>query len=53
MVEYEHWQKHKPSCRSLGCRLQFAGAEKGLLAIRLQKAKTLAFSAALRAIQGA
>jgi hypothetical protein len=48
MVEYEHWQKNKQRCRSSGCRLQFGGAENGLLTIRLQnlKTKTL-FSAAL------
>jgi hypothetical protein len=45
MVEYEHWQQNKPGCRSSGCRLQFGGAENGLLATRLQKCKTL-FSAA-------
>jgi hypothetical protein len=45
MVEYEHWQKKKRSCRSSGCRLQVGGAENGLLAIRLQNPMTL-FSAA-------
>jgi hypothetical protein len=32
MVEYEHWQKNEPNLRSSGCRLQFGGAENGLLA---------------------
>jgi hypothetical protein len=41
MVEYEHWQKNKPGCRSLGCRLQFGGAENGLLVIALQKSSTI------------
>jgi hypothetical protein len=45
MVEYEHWQKNKPKCRSSGCGLQFGGAENDLLAIRLQSSNTL-FSAA-------
>jgi hypothetical protein len=45
-VEYEqHRQKSKPNIRSLGCGLQFGGAENGLLAIRLQSSNTL-FSAA-------
>jgi hypothetical protein len=35
MVEYEHWQKIKPKCRSSGCGLEFGGAENDLLAIRL------------------
>jgi hypothetical protein len=38
--EYEHWQKFKPGCRSLGCGLQFGGAENDLLAIRLQSSNT-------------
>jgi hypothetical protein len=41
MVEYEHWQKSKPKCRSSGCGLQFGGAENDLLAIRVQSSKTL------------
>jgi hypothetical protein len=46
MVEaYEHWHKIKRKCRSLGCGLQFSGAENDLLAIRLQSSNTL-FSAA-------
>jgi hypothetical protein len=45
MVEYEHWQKIKPKCRSSGCGLQFGDAGNDLLAIRLQSSKTL-FSAA-------
>jgi hypothetical protein len=45
MVEYEHWQKIKPKCRSSGCGLHFGGAENDLLAIRLQSSKT-PFSAA-------
>jgi hypothetical protein len=45
VVEYEHWHEIKRKCRSLGCGLQFGGAENGLLAIRLQSSKTL-FSAA-------
>jgi hypothetical protein len=45
MVEYEHWRKKKRKCRSLGCGLQFGGAENDLLAIRPQSSKTL-FSAA-------
>jgi hypothetical protein len=36
MVEYEHWRKKKRKGRSLGCGLQFGGAENDLLAIRLQ-----------------
>jgi hypothetical protein len=28
MVEYEHWQRNKPGCRSSGCWFQFGGAEK-------------------------
>jgi hypothetical protein len=45
MVEYEHWHKIKRKCRSLGCGLQFSGAENDLLAIRRQSSNTL-FSAA-------
>jgi hypothetical protein len=45
MVEYEHWRKIKRKGRSLGCGLQFGGAENDLLAIRLQSSKTH-FSAA-------
>jgi hypothetical protein len=45
MVEYEHWHKIKRKCRSLGCGLQFGGAENDLLAIRLPSSNTL-FSAA-------
>jgi hypothetical protein len=45
MAEYEHWHKTKQKCRSLGCGLQFGGAENDLLAIRLQICKAL-FSAA-------
>jgi hypothetical protein len=45
MVEYEHWQKIKRKCRSLGCGLQFGGVENDLLAIRQQSSNTL-FSAA-------
>jgi hypothetical protein len=46
MVEYEHWHKIKRKCRSLGCGLQFGGAENDLLlAIGLQSSNTL-FSAA-------
>jgi hypothetical protein len=41
MVEYEHWRKIKRRGRSLGCGLQFGGAENGLLAIRLQILMTL------------
>jgi hypothetical protein len=41
MVEYEHWQKNKQDHRSSGCRLQFGGAENGLLAIRLQNLSTI------------
>jgi hypothetical protein len=57
MVEYEHWHKIKRKCRSLGCELQFGGAENGLLAIKLQSLNTL-FSARVlappvRAIRGA
>jgi hypothetical protein len=32
--------KQKPKCRSSGYRLQFGGAENGLLAIRLQSSNT-------------
>jgi hypothetical protein len=53
MVEYEHWRKQiKPNIRSLGCGLQFGGAENGLLAIALQNSSTI-FRHAVRAIQGA
>jgi hypothetical protein len=45
MIEYEHRQKIKPNIRSLGCGLQFGGAENDLLAIRPQSSNTL-FSAA-------
>jgi hypothetical protein len=45
MVEYEHWHKIKRNIRSLGCGLQFGGAENDLLAIRLKSSNTL-FSAA-------
>jgi hypothetical protein len=45
MVEYEHRHKTKRNIRSLGCGLQFGGAENDLLAIRLQSSKTF-FSAA-------
>jgi hypothetical protein len=38
-------KKNKPNIRSLGCGLQFGGAENDLLAIRLQSSKIL-FSAA-------
>jgi hypothetical protein len=41
MVEYEHWHNIKRKCRSLGCGLQFGGAENDLLAIRLQSSNTL------------
>jgi hypothetical protein len=41
MFEYEHWRKIKHNIRSLGCGLQFGGAENGLLAIRLQSSNTL------------
>jgi hypothetical protein len=41
MAEYKHWHKIKRKCRSLGCGLQFGGAENDLLAIRLQSPKTL------------
>jgi hypothetical protein len=44
MTEYEHWHKIKRKFRSLGCGLQFGGAENELLAIRLQSSNTL-FSA--------
>jgi hypothetical protein len=37
-------KKIKPGIRSLGCGLQFGGAENDLLAIRLQSSNTL-FSA--------
>jgi hypothetical protein len=38
----EYWQKKiKPKCRSLGCRLQFGGAENGLLTARLQSSNIL------------
>jgi hypothetical protein len=40
-IEYEHWHKTKRKCRSLGCGLQFGGAENDLLAIRLQSSSTL------------
>jgi hypothetical protein len=47
----EYWQKKiKPKCRSLGCRLQFGGAENGLLAIRLQSPMTLFAVSPVRAI---
>jgi hypothetical protein len=39
MVEYEHWHKIKPNIRSLGCGLQFGGAENDLLAIQAAKFK--------------
>jgi hypothetical protein len=52
MVEYEHWQKNKPSSRSPGCRLQFGGAEKSSSAITLQNSSTFSRHA-VRAIQGA
>jgi hypothetical protein len=45
MVEYEHWRKKERNIRSLGCGLQFGGAENDLLAIRLQSSMAL-FSAA-------
>jgi hypothetical protein len=45
MVDYEHWRKKKREGRSLGCGLQFGGAENDLLAIMLQSSMTL-FSAA-------
>jgi hypothetical protein len=46
MAEYgEHWHKIKRKGRSLGCGLQFGGAENDLLAIRLHSSNTL-FSAA-------
>jgi hypothetical protein len=46
MVEYKHWH------RSSGCRLQFGGAENGLLVVALQNSSTI-FRHAVRAIQGA
>jgi hypothetical protein len=52
MVEYEHWRKIKPDIRSSGCRLQFGGAENGLLAIALQSPSIISRHA-VRAIQGA
>jgi hypothetical protein len=52
MVEYEHWRKTKPFIRSLGCGLQFGGAETGLRAIALQNSSTISRHA-VRAIQGA
>jgi hypothetical protein len=52
MVEYEHWHKIKRKCRSLGCGLQFGGAENSLLAIALQNSSII-FRHAVRAIQGA
>jgi hypothetical protein len=45
MAEYEHWHKIKRKCRSLGCGLQFGGAENDMPAIRLQSSNAL-FSAA-------
>jgi hypothetical protein len=45
LVEYGHWRKKNRKGRSSGCRLQVGGAEKGLLAIRLQSPMAL-FSAA-------
>jgi hypothetical protein len=45
MVEYERRHKIKRNIQSLGCGLQFGGAENDLLAIRLQSSNTL-FSAA-------
>jgi hypothetical protein len=35
MVDYEHWHKIKQKYRSLGCGLQFGGAENDLLVVRL------------------
>jgi hypothetical protein len=35
-----HWHKIKQKCRSLGCGLQFGGAENYLLAIRLQNSSS-------------
>jgi hypothetical protein len=40
MVEYEHWHKIKRKCRSLGCRLQFGGAENYLAHNQAQAAKS-------------
>jgi hypothetical protein len=45
-------EKIKPNIRSLGCGLQFGGAENGLLAIALQNSSTT-FRHAVRATQGA
>jgi hypothetical protein len=45
-------EKIKPNIRSLGCGLQFGGAENGLLAIALQNSSTI-FRHAVRAIRGA
>jgi hypothetical protein len=42
----------RPNIRSLGCGLQFGGAENGLFAIALQNSSTI-FRHAVRAIQGA
>jgi hypothetical protein len=44
--------KKKPNIRLSGCRLQFGGAENGLLAIALQNSSTI-FRHAVREIQGA
>jgi hypothetical protein len=44
-IEHAHWHKTKRRCRSLGCGLQFGGAENDLYAIGLQSSNTL-FSAA-------
>jgi hypothetical protein len=43
-------EKKKPNIRSSGCRLQFDGAENGLLAIALQNSSTI-FRHAVRATQ--
>jgi hypothetical protein len=46
----EDLRRNQPKGRSLGCQLQFSGAENGLVAIRLQFFMAL-LSAARRAIQ--
>jgi hypothetical protein len=53
MVEYEHWHKTKRKCRSLGCGLQFGGAENDLLAKSGCKVQTHFLAPPVRAIRGA
>jgi hypothetical protein len=53
MVEYEHWREIKRKGRSLGCGLQFGGAENAICSQSGRKVQTHFLAPPVRAIQGA